>query len=466
MAPLPTDAEKPKPFLLFLSHPLTGHLTPTIRVAGALVSGGWPVFFLGPTAHRARIANIGAEFLPLQGEADLDDLQYYSVQNPNPPAPGYWSMTWQERAVVDIKVSWFEPIPAQWESVKAALAMLHERDPERQVIVVSESIFHGILPLFYGAPLPAGVRRPKTATLSVTVPMIKSVDLPPFGFPLTFDQTTEGRAKNAACWASWAIRSVWLSDLLSKKLGEAGATTTANAIFSAGVNYLSHDAIMQLGVPSFFYPRSDWPSNFKFIGIIPAAKEPATGWPNLPPWWDEVTGAAGQGKKLVVVAQGTVEVDPNDLILPTIRAMAARSDVIVAAILGRKNATLPEDILSALPSNARVTDYLHYDAILPHASVWIHNGGYGALQHGIAHGVPMVVGGEGQDKTENTKRIAWSGIGVDLGCARPTAEEVKEGVEAVLDDAGYRKKAQLLQRESIELDCFRLAEKDLRALID
>ncbi len=127
-----------------------------------------------------------------------------------------------------------------------------------------------------------------------------------------------------------------------------------------------------------------------------------------------MTGA-GQGKKIVVVAQGTVEVDPNDLILPTIRAMERRSDVIVAAILGRKNAALPDEILSSLPSNARITDYLHYDAILPHASVWIHNRGYGALQHGTAHGVPMVVGGEGQDKTENTKRIAWSASALILG---------------------------------------------------
>ncbi len=61
----PAAAERP--FLLFLSHPLTGHLTPTIRVAESLRSRGWQVFFLGPTAHRARIENAGAEFPPAPG---------------------------------------------------------------------------------------------------------------------------------------------------------------------------------------------------------------------------------------------------------------------------------------------------------------------------------------------------------------------------------------------------------------
>ncbi len=175
MAPL-TAMEQP--FLLFLSHSLTVHLTPTIRVAEALRSWGWPVFFLGPSAHRTRIVNTGVEFIPLTGEADLDDLQYYSANNPNPPAPDYWNMTWQERAVVDIKVSWLEPIPAQWEAVKAALTMLHTRDPGGQVIIVTEAIFHGILLLFYGAPLPAGIKRPKTAALSVTICSTRSWERP------------------------------------------------------------------------------------------------------------------------------------------------------------------------------------------------------------------------------------------------------------------------------------------------
>jgi hypothetical protein len=153
--------ENSRPFVLFLCHPLTGHLTPSIKVARALRSRGWPVFFLGPTAHKTRIASSGLTFVPLQGSADLDDLLYYSPDNPNPPVPDYWSESWAGRALIDAEKQWLDPIPDQWASVKAALSDLHAHDPQREVIIIAEGVFHGLLPLFYGATLPQGVKRPR-----------------------------------------------------------------------------------------------------------------------------------------------------------------------------------------------------------------------------------------------------------------------------------------------------------------
>ena len=49
------------------------------------------------------------------------------------------------------------------------------------------------------------------------------------------------------------------------------------------------------------------------------------------------------------------------------------------------------------------------DAALAHADAWVHNGGFGAVCHGLAHGVPQVVAGEGMDKGENAARVARSG---------------------------------------------------------
>jgi UDP:flavonoid glycosyltransferase YjiC (YdhE family) len=452
--------ERNRPFILFVCHPLTGHLTPAIKVAGALYSRGWTVFFLGPTAHKARITASGATFVPLQGSADQDDLLYYSSDNPNPPLPDYWSRSWAGRALVDAEKQWLEPIPDQWTSVKATLSDLQALDPAREVIVIAEAVFHGLLPLFYGAPLPPGVKRPRaTLALSVTVPLVRSAHLPPFGFSLPYDADLTRSAQTQKAWQFWARNSAPLLDLLNKKLLEAGATNRLKGIFMDGEMYTNYDAFMQLGVPSFFFPRRDWPARFRFVGIIPAAK-PATSWGQLPEWWNDIaTGTRRNGIKVVVVAQGTVETDPWELILPTIWAMSEREDVLVVAILGRKAATLPSSDGKALPSNARVTDYLHYDAVLPHAHAWVHNGGYGAVQHGIAHGVPMVVAGEGQDKTENAKRMAYSGAGVDLGTARPEMEDVRRAVEAVLDVASYRERVELLRTEAGELDCYNAVER-------
>ena len=453
-----------RPFILLLCHPLTGHLTPAIRVAAALHSLGWPVFFLGPTAHRCRITATGATFLPLCPEVDLDDLQYYSTSNPDPPVPGYFSLPWQERALVDMRSQCLEAIPGQWQSVKDALAELHKRDPTRRVIIICEALFHGLMPMYYGAPLPDETKPPISLCLSVTVPLIRSVDLPPFGCLLAFDPSPSGRQRNEKYWDRWAIKSASLSQLLDAKLAEAGARRSVDSIFMSGANYLCHAGILQLGVPSFYYPRSDWPALLKFVGIVPTLLPP-NGKSTLPNWWDEVVQVRtnSKDKKLVVVAQGTVEYDPHDLIIPTIKALSMRPDVLVVAILGRKGATLPAEI--ELPVNARVADYLAYDAVLPYAHVWVHNAGYGAVTHGIAHGVPMVVAGEGHDKPENARRVQFSGIGVDLGTARPRVEDVRKAVYDVLDNKTYKNRVEVLQKEAEVLDCFRRIEEEILQVI-
>ncbi|ROV93292.1 hypothetical protein VSDG_06833 [Cytospora chrysosperma] len=441
--------------ILFLCHPLTGHITPALRVASELHRRGWPVSFLGPTAHHARISGSGVDFIPLQGAADIDDILYYSPDNPEPPVPGYHSLLWYERALVDVEKHCLDPIPAQWACVKGALASLQRRDPDVPVVVICEAFFHGILPLYFGAPLPDGVARPRTLCISVTPPVIRSVDLPPFGYPLPFSQSPEGRSRNSQIWDIFTDETSALKSLFNARLAEAGATRFPDGPILNGVNYTCHDEIMQIGVPSFEYPRSDWPPQFQFIGFLPLAHPPPDGYPHLPSWWGELTD--NKDKKVVIVAQGTVETDPNDLIIPTIEAMRGRDDVFVVAIMGRRGATLPEGFDK--PGNALVTDYLSYDAVLPFASAWVHNGGYGAITHGIAHGVPMVVAGEGQDKTENVRRVRFSGVGAGLGTPRPGEEDLRASLEAVLGERKFQDRVQVLKKETEDLDCFGRVEK-------
>ncbi|KAK0657802.1 hypothetical protein B0T16DRAFT_402568 [Cercophora newfieldiana] len=486
-------AQNHLPALLFLSHPLTGHLTPTLRVAASLCNSGFPTFFLGPTVHKARIIaaagapvptltfiaagrnsgerheqGVGAEqgvdvderkdnrkekgitFLPLLDSANLDDLTYYSPDSPDPPTPDYFSLPWQQRGLIDLEKTWIDTIPDEWRSVVAAFREVHEREPGREVIVVCEALFFGIMPMFYGAALPAGMKSTRTIALSVTVPFIRSADVPAFFVGGEEEEDDKKRGRK-----TWERCTRGLKEKMEEKLRVAGAVLKGGmeGALLSGQNYTCHDVILQLGAPGWFYPRGDWPENFRFVGVLPPAEEPSSGWANLPAWWDEVRSAKQKGKKVVVVAQGTVEVDPNDLILPTLKAMAGRvEDLLVVAILGRKGATLPRD--SSSPTNARVTDYLHYDAVLPYASAWVHNGGYGAVQHGIAHGVPMVVAGEGMDKVENAKRIERCGVGLNLGPPGPSVEDVKKAIDMVLDDERYQHVAVSLRSQSTELDCF------------
>ncbi|KAI1099809.1 glycosyltransferase family 1 protein [Jackrogersella minutella] len=463
------DADPLRPFVLIVSHALTGHLAPMLRIAGALHVRGWETFYLGPTAHRHRIEAAGAAFIPLGDDADLDDKAYYE----NPPLQNYAALPWPERVLVDLREQCLAPLPTQWACFVEALLSLRKRDPARGVVLLAEAFFYGALPLFYGAPLPEGVPDILgSACVSVTVPAIRSVDLPPAGYPFPFDASAEGRARNAQLWSrSWQRKAQGLTSLLDAKLREAGASRGVDEIFFSGANYTCHPTILQLGVPGLEYPRSDWPGGFKFAGLVQGPPKPhSSAKPKDPlfPWWAELVSnsslpaASPRRKKVIVVAQGTVEINPHDLIIPTIRAFASRPDVLVVAILGWKDASLSAcDPGIQVPPNARVADYLSYDAALAHADVWIHNAGFGAVSHGIANGVPMVAAGEGMDKGENARRIAWAGIGVDLECGRPSVEQVREGVERVLEDGRFIERIQELQKENEDIDCFSVVHEEL-----
>ncbi|KAI0835866.1 glycosyltransferase family 1 protein [Hypoxylon sp. FL0890] len=477
---LPAGSERP--FVLIVSHQLTGHLAPMIRIAAALHARGWNTFFLGPTAHRHRIESAGAVFFPLRDDADLDDKAYYE----NQPLQDYASLHWAERVLIDLRKQCLGPLPTQWSCFKDALLSLQARNPARGVILLAEAFFYGVLPLFYGAPVLDGLSEQNilgSTCVSVTVPAIRSVDLPPAGYPFPFDPSPEGRARNAKLWErSWARKARDLTELLNNKVREAGASRNVNEIFFSGANYTCHETILQLGVPSFEYPRCDWPPGFKFAGLVQGTSKSVshssstTTDPQIPWWPDLVSNSAIRNssrnnsdkklrKKVIVVAQGTVEINPHDLIIPTLRAFAYRDDVYVVAILGWKGASL-SGYEGEIPSNARIADYLSYDAALAHADVWVHNAGFGAINHGIANGVPMVVAGEGMDKTDNSRRVTWAGIGVDLGCAQPSAEQVRQGVERVLQDEHFTNRIRELQEESKKLDCFGMIHNELLRIAD
>ncbi|KAI1491404.1 hypothetical protein F5X96DRAFT_476410 [Biscogniauxia mediterranea] len=564
----------PRPLILIVSHTLTGHLAPMLRISSALCARGWTVYFLGPRAQGARISRTGATFVALQGRADLSDEAYYAA----PPVPGYAALPWHERVLVDLREQVLEPLPDAWASVRAALRFMRaeeeqkEKKPPRDVLVLAEAFFYGILPLRYGAPVyddeEEGERRPRSLCVSVTVPAVRCAELPPLGYGGLLASGGKGgesgesgsareKERSERLWRAWARKAAPLTELLARKLREAGATRGLDPdhVFLSGENYVCHERILQLGVPGFEYPRASWPAGFRFVGLVQGGgsrsrsrmderkkkrgerkdgddddiekekeKEKGTGKENTPdfPWWPDVLANSASlraddpgRKKIVVVAQGTVETNPHDLIIPTIRAFADPASVsryIVVAILGWKSARLTSLSASstiittdhhpsspppshpasttptadAIPPNAYIAPYLSYDAVLPHADAWVHNGGFGAVSHGIVHGVPMVVAGEGMDKGENAARVAWSGIGVDLRCgARASAAAVREGVEYVLRDEEEeeekeeereegnqggrrrrrrgtpRQRIQELRKENEAMDCFRIVEEEL-----
>ncbi|WDK13039.1 UDP-glucuronosyl UDP-glucosyltransferase [Colletotrichum graminicola] len=140
--------------------------------------------------------------------------------------------------------------------------------------------------------------------------------------------------------------------------------------------------------------------------------------PNFPypAWWSDITAGT---KKIVGVTQGTVAMEYTDLIIPTLQGLAHRDDILVVAILGAKGATLPQEF--AVPVNARVIDYIPYDALRKHAD------------------------------PEVAMRGQWAGVAYNLRTGSPTPQQVADGVEEILVNDRYKKRVMEVKKESDEL---------------
>ncbi|KAJ0341790.1 hypothetical protein COL922a_001884 [Colletotrichum nupharicola] len=206
---------------------------------------------------------------------------------------------------------------------------------------------------------------------------------------------------------------------------------------------VDYDQTLLLCSPSLEYDLSDKPSTVGFAGCLP--RPPLGKDLAYPPWWSEVTNKGESGKKVVFVTQGTVNTDPEDLILPTVQGLADRGDVLVIVVLGSRGATLD---VSRLPANARVLDYFPYNAVLAHADVFVSNAGYGGFTHAVVNGVPAVFAGQTEEKAEVAERGSVAGFAVNLRTQTPGAAAVRGAVDRVLADGRYKRRALELMAEN------------------
>ena len=264
-----------------------------------------------------------------------------------------------------------------------------------------------------------------------------SRDTAPFGVALQPGSGPLSRARNRVL--NWSAQHVVLADIqrfARARLAETGAPRFRGYFVDLVPKVV--DAYLQATVAGFEYPRSDLAPSVRFVGPILAPPSAASF--EEPWWWAEL----GAGRPVVHVTQGTLDnADLGRLVGLTARALAA-DDVLVVATTGGPD---PAPLRPDLPANARLERFVPHDVLLPHADVMVTNGGYGGVQQALAHGVPLVVAGDSEDKPEVAARVQWSGAGVNLHTGRPSVAMVARAVRRVLATGSYRERARALQAE-------------------
>jgi UDP:flavonoid glycosyltransferase YjiC (YdhE family) len=165
-------------------------------------------------------------------------------------------------------------------------------------------------------------------------------------------------------------------------------------------------------------------------------------------------------RPLVLVTQGTVATDPDELLLPTLRALE-HEPVQVVAVTGGPEPSL----LGQLPANARVERYIPFAALMGHVDVYVTNGGYGGLHFALSHGVPVLSAGATEDKPDLAARVSWSGAGIGMRAQRANPAKVRAAVRRLLDEDRFRARAQALADEMAACDGPARSSELLEALV-
>jgi MGT family glycosyltransferase len=126
---------------------------------------------------------------------------------------------------------------------------------------------------------------------------------------------------------------------------------------------------------------------------------------------------------------------------------------------------LPLDVLGEVPSNVHVERFVPQDDVLPHAAAVVCHGGSGTVIGTLAAGLPMVVAPLGADQPDNAARVMQLGAGVGLPTGTATADQIREALSRVLEQAAFRTEAKRCADEIAALPEVSQAPAELERLV-
>lgn len=424
--------------ILMACTPIPGHVAPLLSAARGLVERGHEVVFNTGSLFRESVERQGARFVALHPEVDHD---YRRIDERFPERAQL--PEGRAQMLFGLKHLFADAMPRQAEGLQEILRT------ERIDALVIETTFYGALPLLLG---PREHRVPVMA-LSISVLGWCSVDTVFMGLALPPSSAPRSRARQAAINRFMQQQAFGeVQQRFDEVLTRMDCPPLPDFFLDAGT--VLPDLCLQLTSQRFEYPCSDLPRTVRFVGpLLP----PAPAFTPPPAWWSDLDS----GKPVVVVTQGTLATDVAQLVLPTLEALAEEDVIVVAATAG----TDPQALARAMPANARGGGFLPFHHLLPKAHVLVTNGGFGAVNHALSLGVPLVVAGDSEEKPEIGMRVAWAEAGIHLATGCPSPELLRSAVNAVLNDPLYRRGARALQEDFARHDAMGAIEQALVELV-
>jgi UDP:flavonoid glycosyltransferase YjiC (YdhE family) len=397
--------------LLVGSTPLLGHVAPLVPIVAELVDRGHEVAWYTGERWQKRVESTGAHFLPMRFAEDL------SLRPVNERFPERGRQTGINSLLFDIRHIFAAPTVGYVLDLQEYL----RRFPADVILSDAAFLAGGWVHELDGPPW--AVLNPFNINLS-------GRNFPPFGLGSPPASTFAGRLR-VYCQQVIGRRFLYANTTgyVDRLRDRAGLEATDQIFWDRA---LSPFLYMQGSVSGLEYPRDDLPPQFHFIGPLISHSSPAPFEP--PAWWGEISSTL----PVVLVTQGTLSNNPQQLLIPALQGLSSEHVQIVATTGGFPVDKLPEN---SVPENARIEQFIPFDRLLPYVNLMVTNGGYNGVQMALSRGVPLVVAGATEDKLEVNARVAWTGTGIDLRTMRPSPVAIRNAVRTVLSDLQFRKRA-------------------------
>ncbi|GAA1967892.1 glycosyltransferase [Microbacterium deminutum] len=390
---------------LLSAMPFTGHINPIRAMATALVARGHDVRVYSGDAFRAAVESTGARLVPWHHAPDFDETDLAAT------FPRLRGRKGLSQLLINVEDVFINTSAAQVQDLRDEWV----REPWDAIAGDDVSI---------GAALYAEQNGGPWATISIIPLNLAGTQGPPAGLGLWPGTNPFTKARDAALRATAPLIARSLVKAIARSEESIGLRPRGLTMEKIA---FSRQLIVASGSPLLDFERTDRPDFLHFVGEL---RMPPQASPALPAWWSEL-----EGRRVVHVTQGTQNIDPADLIVPTLEALADRDDLLVVVATG-----VPGDDELPFPvsSNTRVAGFLPYAEFLPRVDVALTNGGWGGTLAMLAHDIPLVIAGGDLDKPEIASRVAWTGAAVNLKTGTPTADQVAAGFDRVTTDPSYR----------------------------
>lgn len=405
--------------ILFAAVPTDGHFNPLTGLAKYLQDAGCDVRWYVSAIFKDKLEKLDMPLYPYVKALDIN------VQNMHLLIPGLETKDPVKKTKLYLEYMFTGRATEYYEDIRD----IYQSFPFH--LMICDSLFTAIPFVKYHLNIPV---------LSIgVIPLPEfSVDVAPYKSGLPPAEDEETRAKYAELYQEMLAVYEQPITAFSKALAQYGISFEGSDTFYSNVLVKASDFYLQIGTPGIEYQRSDISNHVHFIGALMPYTTRDT---SKAPWFNE---RLNRYKKVVLVTQGTVENDITKLLVPTLEAFKGTDVLVIATTGGNGTATLKKQYLA---DNVIIEDFLPFEEVMRHASVYVTNGGYGGAILSLKNKLPMVTAGLNEGKIEICARIDYFKYGIDLKTETPNAQAIYNAATTIMENEVYKDNVIRISRE-------------------